>query len=141
MALLVCMHLHVFNLLFSASFFFLLTAVRYQYLTIAADLVLENVNEPVRFKRWVCCETIKTFRLFYILFPTSPPPSLSLREVKVRVSKGDLLGSLLTSSWTKRKVSAETYLLILKKVGYMAHTHPDQYHNHSELQLMAPSVL
>jgi len=27
-------------------------AVRYQYLTVAADLILEGVTEPVRFKRY-----------------------------------------------------------------------------------------
>lgn len=44
-----------FNFVFCSAIivsFVTVPAVRSQYLTVAADLVLENVTEPVRFKRW-----------------------------------------------------------------------------------------
>lgn len=63
--------------------------VRYQYLTVAADLVLESVTEPVRFKR----------------------------EVKVHVSKGSSLVFQLSNLAKKKHMvdPAETFTLTLKK--------------------------
>ena len=34
------------------SYYAVIVAMRYQYLTVAADLILEGVTEPVRFRRY-----------------------------------------------------------------------------------------
>ena len=41
---------------------FMFLALGFKYITVAADLVLENVTEPVRFKRLVCKDMLN--RLF-----------------------------------------------------------------------------
>ena len=65
-----------------------------------------------------------------IVFHTPPPPPG--REVKVRVSRGDMLSSIqlgLMTSLTKRKLSLEGFTLVLAKVCrlwcyyYNSHTH------------------